>query len=128
MLLRFVVALVVGVLPIVVSGADAKAKIIMVGDSTVTDKSGWGLGFKELLTGDVECINTAAGGRSSRSFIAEGKWQAALAFKGDYYLLTCRAVAHGEVGHGPPSCASARQPSLSLRSSEGWWSLGDSNP
>jgi len=86
-LFRFAVALVVGVLPILASGADAKVKIILVGDSTVTDKSGWGLGFKELLTDDAECINTSAGGRSSRSFIAEGKWKAALALKGDYYLI-----------------------------------------
>ena len=42
-----------------------KYKIILVGDSTVTDKAGWGAGFKQYLTDQAECINTSAGGRSS---------------------------------------------------------------
>jgi pectinesterase len=62
-------------------------KIILVGDSTVNDTSGWGLGFKQFLTGQVECINMARGGRSSMSFMREGRWTNALALKGDYYLI-----------------------------------------
>jgi len=58
-----------------------------VGDSTVTDKQGWGLGFKQFLTDRTECINTSAGGRSSKSFINEGRWTQALELKGDYYLI-----------------------------------------
>ena len=47
-----------------------KIKIVLVGDSTVTDKAGWGAGFKRFIIADkAECINTAAGGRSSKSFI-----------------------------------------------------------
>ena len=65
----------------------APIRIVLVGDSTVTDDSGWGLGFKQLLTDRVVCINTAANGRSSKSFIDEGRWQAALAQRGDYYLI-----------------------------------------
>lgn len=65
----------------------SKIKIILVGDSTVNDGGGWGYEFKQFLTGNVECINTAANGRSSKSFIAEGKWTNALALKGDYYLI-----------------------------------------
>src|ERR1041384_658391 len=53
--------------------ADRKARIVLVGDSTVTDKAGWGLGFKRFLTDRAECINTAAGGRSSKSFINKGR-------------------------------------------------------
>ncbi len=64
-----------------------KIRIVLVGDSTVTDTSGWGLGFKQLLTTRAECINTAANGRSSKSFIHEGRWKQALALKGDYYLI-----------------------------------------
>jgi pectinesterase len=64
-----------------------KVRIVLVGDSTVTDTSGWGLGFKQFVNDRVECINTAANGRSSRSFIDEGLWKAALALKGDYYLI-----------------------------------------
>src|SRR5882672_4629575 len=65
----------------------AKIKIILVGDSTVTDNAGWGLGFKQFLTDGVECINTSQGGRSSESFRREGRWTNALALKGDYYLI-----------------------------------------
>ncbi len=62
-------------------------RIVLVGDSTVTDHAGWGLGFQQFLTGNVECTNTSQGGRSSKSFIAEGRWARALALKGDYYLI-----------------------------------------
>ncbi len=65
----------------------AKVKIVLVGDSTVTDNAGWGLGFKQFLTADAECINTSRGGRSSQSFMTEGRWTNALALKGDYYLI-----------------------------------------
>lgn len=61
--------------------------IVLVGDSTVTDNAGWGLGFKQFLTTNAECINTSRGGRSSQSFITEGRWTNALALKGDYYLV-----------------------------------------
>jgi pectinesterase len=64
-----------------------KPLIILVGDSTVTDTSGWGLGFKRQLNENAECTNTAANGRSSKSFINEGRWKKALALKGDYYLI-----------------------------------------
>jgi pectinesterase len=62
-------------------------KIILVGDSTVTDNAGWGLGFKQFLTDGAECINTSQGGRSSESFRREGRWTNALALQGDYYLI-----------------------------------------
>jgi pectinesterase len=67
--------------------ARAEIKIVLVGDSTVTDNAGWGLGFKQFLTNGVECINTSQGGRSSQSFMREGRWTNALALKGDYYLI-----------------------------------------
>ncbi|HLX72907.1 MAG TPA: rhamnogalacturonan acetylesterase, partial [Verrucomicrobiae bacterium] len=65
-----------------------KIKIVLVGDSTVADRTGWGLGFKEFVdTNKAECINVALGGRSSMSFMHEGHWTNALALKGDYYLF-----------------------------------------
>jgi polygalacturonase/lysophospholipase L1-like esterase len=64
-----------------------KPLLVLVGDSTVTDKAGWGAGFKQFLTTNVDCINTSAGGRSSKSFIREGRWTNALALHGDYYLI-----------------------------------------
>jgi pectinesterase len=65
----------------------SRIKIILVGDSTVTDAAGWGLGFKQFLNDKAECINTSRGGRSSLSFMREGLWTNALALKGDYYLI-----------------------------------------
>jgi pectinesterase len=70
------------------SAPEHRIKIILVGDSTVQDSSGWGLGFKQFLdTNQVELINTARGGRSSMSFMREGRWTNALALKGNYYLI-----------------------------------------
>ena len=69
------------------NNAAKKIRIVLVGDSTVTDKQGWGAGFKQFITDKAECINTAAGGRSSKSFINENRWAQALELKGDYYLI-----------------------------------------
>src|SRR5437763_10007684 len=65
----------------------AKVLIALAGDSTVTDKVGWGVGFAKQLTGDVECINFSQGGRSSKSFIDEGHWKKVLDAKPDYILI-----------------------------------------
>lgn len=65
-----------------------KIKIILIGDSTTQDRTGWGLGFKQFVdTNRAECINLAMGGRSSMSFMKEGRWTNALALKSDYYLI-----------------------------------------
>ena len=78
---------------------ERRVRIVLVGDSTVTDKAGWGLGFKSFLTDRAECVNTAAGGRSSKSFINEEHWEKALALKGDYYLI--QFGHNDEPGKGP---------------------------
>lgn len=79
--------------------AARKVRVVLVGDSTVTDDKGWGRGFKQLLTDETECINMARGGRSSKSYRAEGHWASALALGGDYYLLQ---FGHNDVpGKGP---------------------------
>jgi lysophospholipase L1-like esterase len=64
-----------------------RVRIVLVGDSTVTDTSGWGLGFKQFVNDNAECLNMAANGRSSKSYQDEGRWKQALALKGDYYLI-----------------------------------------
>ena len=74
-------------------------RIVLVGDSTVTDDSGWGAGFRKLVTAEVEVINTAANGRSSKSFIDEGRWKEALAKRGNYYLI--QFGHNDEPGKGP---------------------------
>ena len=73
-------------------------RIVLVGDSTVTDDSGWGAGFKQIARG-AEVINIAANGRSSKSFIAEGRWTTALDARGDYYLI--QFGHNDEPGKGP---------------------------
>lgn len=76
-----------------------KKRIILVGDSTVTDKDGWGKGFKAHLDANVECVNMAQNGRSSRSYLGEGWWQKVLALHGDYILIQ---FGHNDMpGKGP---------------------------
>jgi pectinesterase len=74
-------------------------RIVLVGDSTVTDDSGWGGGFRQLALEKVEVVNLAANGRSSKSFIDEGRWKDALARRGDYYLI--QFGHNDEPGKGP---------------------------
>ncbi len=62
-------------------------RIALAGDSTVTEGSGWGIGFREQCRAQVEALNLARNGRSSRSFIAEGHWQKVLAQKPSYVLI-----------------------------------------
>jgi polygalacturonase/lysophospholipase L1-like esterase len=62
-------------------------RIALAGDSTVTEGSGWGVGFREQCRAQVECLNLARNGRSSRSFIAEGHWQRVLAQRPAYVLI-----------------------------------------
>jgi lysophospholipase L1-like esterase len=64
-----------------------KRRIVLAGDSTVTDAAGWGAGFADSLRPTVECLNLAQGGRSSRSYRAEGWWQKCLSAKPDYLLI-----------------------------------------
>ena len=65
----------------------AKLRIVLAGDSTVTDKAGWGVGFAALLADDVELLNHSRGGRSSRTFREEKSWDKVLATKADYVLI-----------------------------------------
>jgi lysophospholipase L1-like esterase len=79
--------------------APSPLRVVLVGDSTVTDESGWGAGFARLRTEGIEVINMAASGRSSKSFIDEGLWAKALALKGRYYLV--QFGHNDEPGKGP---------------------------
>lgn len=62
-------------------------RVVLVGDSTVTDQAGWGGAFGKLFDEQVECINLSAGGRSSLSFRTEGRWTKCLQLKPDYVLI-----------------------------------------
>jgi PelA/Pel-15E family pectate lyase len=77
----------------------APVRILLVGDSTVTDDIGWGAGFKARLAGGAACLNLAKNGRSSRSYISEGLWEAALKEPADYVLIQ---FGHNDMpGKGP---------------------------
>jgi pectinesterase len=67
--------------------ARSKIRILLVGDSTVTDKQGWGPGFAAMLTDDAACENLSRGGRSSKSFRDEGHWDKAMKMRADYVLI-----------------------------------------
>jgi pectinesterase len=77
----------------------ASIRLVLVGDSTVTDDAGWGAGFRQLAKSGLEVVNLAAGGRSSKSFIDEGLWGKALEKRGQYYLI--QFGHNDEPGKGP---------------------------
>jgi lysophospholipase L1-like esterase len=63
-----------------VSAADAKPTVYICGDSTVqtyresyAPQQGWGQNIQKYFTGDVLFVNKAIAGRSSKSFIADGR-------------------------------------------------------
>jgi len=49
-------------------------RVILVGDSTMATRSGYGDALCARFTPQVTCINLARGGRSSKSFREEGRW------------------------------------------------------
>ena len=74
--------------------ADPPIRVILVGDSTMATRSGYGDALCALFKPEVSCINLARGGRSSASYRAEGLWdgvQALLkdgqAFRQSYVLI-----------------------------------------
>jgi lysophospholipase L1-like esterase len=76
----------------------ARTNMVLTGDSTVTDQTGWGRGFADCLMPDVQLTNLSRGGRSSKSFIAEGLWKKALDLKPDYVLI--QFGHNDQPGHG----------------------------
>lgn len=71
-----------------------KVRMVIVGDSTVCNypaksiKRGWGMFIQRYFdTNDLQVINLALSGRSTKTFIKEGHWAAALKKKPDYVLI-----------------------------------------
>ena len=84
---------------VAVHAADAKIRIVLIGDSTVNDEGGWGPGFRASFGPGVDVINHAKNGRSSKSFWDEGRWEPALADKPNYVLIQ---FGHNDApGKGP---------------------------
>ncbi|HEX8504473.1 MAG TPA: glycosyl hydrolase family 28 protein [Hymenobacter sp.] len=58
-----------------------QTQVFLVGDSTMADKPdltkperGWGMEFAQYFDGNVVIRNTAVNGRSTKSFLREGRW------------------------------------------------------
>lgn len=73
-----------------------KIKIYLIGDSTMceyepqrTPLTGWGMPFKYFFDSTVVEDNRARGGRSTRTFLSEGRWQpiADSLHEGDYVFM-----------------------------------------
>ena len=78
---------------------DAKIRIALIGDSTVEEEAGWGPGFRASFGPRVDVINHAKGGRSSKSFLDEGRWGPAISSKPNYVLIQ---FGHNDApGKGP---------------------------
>lgn len=75
----------------------ATITIFMIGDSTMANRNvqkgnlerGWGQMLSNFFTDDILVENHAASGRSTRSFINEGRWQTVLERikEGDYVII-----------------------------------------
>ncbi len=63
--------------------AQEKPTLFLIGDSTMSDKKdpeenpehGWGQMLPELMSSNINIDNHAVNGRSTRNFIAEGRWE-----------------------------------------------------
>jgi lysophospholipase L1-like esterase len=62
-----------------VSAADEPPLVMLVGDSTLAPQTGYGDALCALLEPSQSCLNLARGGRSTRSYRAEGLWDRVLA-------------------------------------------------
>lgn len=78
---------------------DAPTRVVLVGDSTVASRTGWGDAFASLLRTDVECVNFGRGGRSSKSYRAEGHWQKVLDLHPSWILI--QFGHNDQAGKGP---------------------------
>lgn len=93
------ITLLLGLLFVLTAFTPAKRNITIftIGDSTMANKKleggnperGWGQMLSRYFTDDVTIDNHAVNGRSSKSFINEGRWDAVLSKiqKGDYVFI-----------------------------------------
>lgn len=91
------VCLILGIALCLSSAKQKPATLFMVGDSTMADKTeleasperGWGQLFQTFATADLRIENHAKNGRSTKNFIAEGRWDFVLGKvqKGDIVVI-----------------------------------------
>ncbi len=72
----------------------AKPALYLIGDSTVRNGTGGQMGWGDPLVNEfdpaeIQVVNRAIGGRSSRTFLTEGRWDAVMAHlePGDFVLM-----------------------------------------
>lgn len=72
----------------------APLKLVIIGDSTVCDypathtNRGWGQYVEgRFMPGTVKVVNLAASGRSTKTFIQEGRWQKSLDERPNYVMI-----------------------------------------
>lgn len=74
-----------------------KTRIVLAGDSTVTDAAGWGKAFATHVTPEAECVNLARGGQSTKSYA--GMWKKVIEAKPAYVIIQ---FGHNDMpGKGP---------------------------
>ncbi len=75
---------------------DNRIRVFLIGDSTMAEKNvsdtpecGWGQMFPHYLDPDVVVDNRAMNGRSTKSFMKEGRWNSVLStlHEGDYVFI-----------------------------------------
>jgi lysophospholipase L1-like esterase len=62
-------------------------RIDLIGDSTQTNNAGYGRGFCANVTAQVDCVDMAKGGASTKTFREQGLWERSLQTKPDYMLI-----------------------------------------
>ena len=108
--LHTILTMVLAVLAISSFRADKTKTIFMIGDSTMANKDisgdkqerGWGMMLQNYFDDGIIVDNHAVNGRSSKSFINEGRWKAVLdrIMPGDYLII--------QFGHNDEKTDSAR--------------------
>ncbi len=73
--------------------------VALIGDSTVTDASGWGKAFANRFGENVTTHNFSVGGRSAKSWIEEGRLKATIESEPDFILI--QFGHNGQPGKGP---------------------------
>jgi len=62
-------------------------RVTLVGDSTQTERQGYGIGFCANLDARVDCVNRAKGGASTKTYRRDGLWETAQTPKPDWMLI-----------------------------------------
>lgn len=108
MMRLFLAVVAMGMVGSAQTGAGEQMTLFLVGDSTMAERDnldrkmrGWGQMLQPFFTDEVVVENHARGGRSTKSFMSEGRWQVVLGRikPGDYVLIQ---FGHNDQKHKDP--------------------------